>query len=853
MFGGSAKSTSPFLTRVFMIRTTRSTTLPLILFFATLPCFADWTDGKMKQKIKEPVVGVAKGFPLEEVRLLAGPFKDAQDRSQAYLLAVEPDRLLAWFRKNAGLSPKAENYPGWESRGVAGHTLGHYLSGCSLMYAATGDSRLKEKVDYIVRDLSECQMAGKDGLVTAIPEAKRIFSEIARGDVRSKGFDLNGGWVPWYTLHKLFAGLIDAYRYCQNDRALDVAVKLADWAIETTKGLDDRKFEQMLHCEHGGMNEVLAELYAITGEKKYLDLSERFYHHAVLDPLAAGKDELPGKHANTQIPKIIGLARLYELTGKESYRKTVEFFWDRVVNHHSYVTGGNSMNEHFGPPDKLNDRLGPETTETCNTYNMIRLSRHLFTWTGDSKYAAYIERALFNHILASQEPLEGRVVYFTPLQSGLFKSYIPLFEPAHRTFSCCQGTGMENHAKYGESVFSYEKTADGVNVIRLNLPVAAELDWKEKGLRLRIATDFPSSERVAVEWEYTGTEKFRLVRENFWTKNKQDVVELEPGTKSTSPPAAERASSNRVDILNELSDALNERIEPVSSATSSGKASLRLPLSLRAESMPDNPDRVAIFYGPVLLAADLGSPEQPLVSELAPHAHHEKCLCAERNAVDIPVVISSNRTPESWLRNVSDTPLTFESTSVMKPEPLKFIPFYRMHHRRYAVYFDLFSETKWKEHEVQYKRRQELLANEERQTVDRLRIGEMQPERDHNLTGERTVVGEAFGRKWRDARNGGWFSFEMKVDPEKPQKLVCTYWGSDTGNRTFDILIDGDHIATESLKAQKPNEFFDVGYPIPIGLTAKRNKVVVRFMAKPNNSAGGVFGCRIVNNDNPQP
>lgn len=474
-------------------------------FFITVVAagLADEPADQSKQNSLEAMRVKVRSYPLEQVRLLDGPFKDAQERSARYLLAVEPDRLLSWFRKNAGLTPKAENYPGWESRGIAGHSLGHYLSGCSMMYAATGDRRFKDKVDYIVQELAECQEAGKDGLIAAIPDARRIFSEIAKGDIRSSGFDLNGGWVPWYTLHKQFVGLIDAYRYCENKQALSVVRKFGDWAIETTQNLDDRKFEQMLHCEFGGMNEVLAELYAVTGEKKYLDLAERFYHHAILDPLAAGRDELRGKHANTQVPKILGLARLYELTGKESYRKTAEYFWDRVVNHHSYVNGGNSMDEHFGEPDKLNDRLNAQTAETCNTHNMIRLSRYLYTWSGDPKYAAYIERAQFNHILASQEPDEGRVTYFVPLESGQSKYYIPLFEPAHRTFSCCHGTGMENHAKYGSFIFYHEKASDGIDVIHVNLHAAAELDWKERGIKIRVTTNFPSSTHFDIRYVST--------------------------------------------------------------------------------------------------------------------------------------------------------------------------------------------------------------------------------------------------------------------------------------------------------------------------------------------------------------
>lgn len=317
------------------------------------------------------------------------------------------------------------------------------------------------------------------------------------------------------------------------------------------------------------------------------------------------------------------------------------------------------------------------------------------------------------------------------------------------------------------------------------------------------------------------------------------------------PAEAERqvvstqTKSDKKSILDELSRLLDEESRPASLELYSGMLRFQTPLSLRFETMPDNPNRIALFYGPILLAADLGTPEQPLVAQLGPHAHHENCICKQRNAIEIPVFVSQKRQADSWLRKIGDTPLVFEAEKVARPEKLKFIPFYLMHHRRYAVYIDLFSDDEWIKQEAEYKRQQLKLAKEERMTVDVLRIGEMQPERDHNLTGERTVAGEAFGRKWRDARDGGWFAFDMKVDPEKPLRLVCTYWGSDGGNRTFDILIDGDHIATQSLTKSHPDRFFDVKYAIPPGLTAGREKVTVRFQAHRGNSAGGVFGCRM--------
>jgi DUF1680 family protein len=370
-------TTLRFLMTTRPIRLTTSPYTFAILLTATLS--AQGNDG--------PVALKAERFPLNDVRLLDGPFKRGQDRAVEYLLALEPDRLLANFRSQAGLEPKAAHYGGWESRGVSGHCGGHYISACALAYASTGDPRMLERVRYMVDELAECQAADENGYVAAIPNGKQLYADVAAGKIQSSGFNLNGCWVPNYTLHKLFAGLRDAYRLCSNDKALQVGGKLADWFEGVHANLTDEQMQQIMVAEHGGINETLADLYADTGDERYLKLSRRFHHKAILDPLAHGKDILPGKHTNTQIPKVVGLAARYELTGNASDRAAAEFFWDRVVNHHSYVTGGHCDHERFGEPDRLNDRLSPATTETCNVYNMLKLTRHVFSWTEVSRCA----------------------------------------------------------------------------------------------------------------------------------------------------------------------------------------------------------------------------------------------------------------------------------------------------------------------------------------------------------------------------------------------------------------------------------------------------------------------------------
>ena len=329
-------------------------------------------------------------FEINEVKLLDGPFFHATELNEQVLLNYEPDRFLAKFRIEAGLEPKAEHYHGWEDNTIAGHSLGHYLTAICLMYETTGNEEFLNRANYIVDELAECQEADGDGYIGAFPDGKRILEEeVAKGDIRSKGFDLNGIWVPYYTQHKVMDGLYHAYKLCGNEKALEVSRKFADWLYTVVKDLNDDQVQDMLNCEHGGINEALAELYGATGDEKYLKMSRIFHHKAILDSLAHHKVILPGKHANTQIPKLVGLARRYELTGDTTDRETSEFFWDRVVNHHSYVTGGHCDHEYFGPPDTLRNRLSNETTETCNVYNMLKLSKHRFMWDAEPKVADF--------------------------------------------------------------------------------------------------------------------------------------------------------------------------------------------------------------------------------------------------------------------------------------------------------------------------------------------------------------------------------------------------------------------------------------------------------------------------------
>jgi uncharacterized protein len=751
-------------------------------------------------------------FEPKDVRLRDGPFKQAMEVNAKYLLSLEPDRLLSGFRTDAGLEPKAGKYGGWEAQGIAGHTLGHYLSACSRMYEDTGDRKFLDRINYTVGQLAECQQANGDGYVAAIPNGKKIFAEIARGDVRAKGFDLNGGWVPWYTLHKEFAGLIDAYRFCGSTQALAVATNLANWAEATTKNLTGEQWQQMLVCEQGGMNESLADLYALTGNTDYLDLAEKFYHRAVMDPLAQGDDSLDGLHSNMQIPKTIGAARLYELTGQERYRDSAKFFWDRVALHRSYAIGGHADAEHFFPIKDFSRHVGAATCETCCTYNMLKLSQHLFAWVPDAVFMDFYERALYNDILASQDPETGMFVYLMSLKPGGFKTY----STPHDSFWCCVGSGMENHARYGDAIYFHDDAS-----LYVNLFIPSELNWREKNLVLRQETKFPESDSTRLTFQCGRPVKLALkIRWPAWAQSPVTVSINGRKQKISGQPGA------YVTLDREWRD--GDRVE------------VRLPMKLHMEPLPGTTNLVAVLYGPIVLAGELGMNGMP------------PSTCAKDQTQFLhwptppaPVFVA---TPDALLKHIQATgrPLTFRTRGMGQPEDVTLVPLYRIHDQRYSVYWNIFTESEWKAHEAGRQAEMQRQKALETRTVDSVQPGEKQSERDHRVQGEKSDPVEALGRSLRHAYDGGWFAYDLSVPANARADLMITYWGGETGNRTFDILVDGRKIATQSLHQDDPGHFWDKSYPLAEELTKGKTKVTVKFQAHPGNYAGGVFGLRVL-------
>ena len=744
-----------------------------------------------------------KIFDLADVKLLDGPFKHATELNKKSLLKYDPDRLLARFRIEAGLDPKAEPYGGWEAESLAGHSLGHHLSACALMFQTTGDKIFRERANYIVSELAEVQQANGGQYIGAFSDGKKIFEEqIAKGNIRSQGFDLNGIWAPFYTHHKVMAGLRDAFRVFENEQSLMVEKNFADWIGTIILGLTNEQRQEMMQCEFGGVQETLADLYADTGEEVYLEIARAFHHEAIIDPLTEGNDILPGKHGNTQIPKLIASSRLYEITGEENYQKSARFFWNTVVDHHSYVTGGHGNHEYFGQPDQLRNRLSDGTTETCNVYNMLKLSAHLFAWEPSIKVADYYERALFNHILSTQHPETGQVIYNLSLEMGGHKHY-----QNPEWFTCCVGTGMETHSKYGSHIYFHNDEE-----LYINQYIASTLDWKEKGMVLTQSTQFPKEESSQFSFSLEQPVQITLfVRYPSWA---------ERGIEISINGEDQRIENKKGSFL-----AINRLWKD------GDRVEVRFPFSIRLETMPDDPGRIAIFNGPVLMAGDF-----------APYTHG-----SVMNAEEIPVLLSESRIPEDWLTPVEGKVNSFKTVGVGHPNEIAFRPFYEVHDRVYSIYFDLFTEEEWEAHKAAYKQEKERKMKVEEMTYDAFQPGEMQPERDHNFKGEKLNIRESFkNRKARGAERGGWLSFDMKVKKGSPMALVIEYWGGFTGSKTFDILVDEVKIATENISGKKDGAFIDVEYGLPEVLTKGKDKITVKFSPHVGHRAGPFFYARTV-------
>lgn len=770
-------------------------------------------------------------FPLQDVKLLESPFLQAQQTDLHYILALNPDRLLAPFLREAGLTPKAPSYTNWENTGLDGHIGGHYLSALSMMYAATGDTAVYNRLNYMLNELHRAQKAVGTGFIGGTPGSLQLWKDIKAGNIRPGGFDLNGKWVPLYNIHKTYAGLRDAYLYAHSDLARQMLVDFTDWMIDITSGLSDRQMQDMLRSEHGGLNETFADVADITGDKKYLELARRFSHNVILEPLIKDEDRLTGMHANTQIPKVIGYKRVAELSKDDTqwnhaaeWDHAARFFWNTVVNHRSVCIGGNSVREHFHPADNftsmLNDVQGPET---CNTYNMLRLTKMLYQDTPDVDFADYYERALYNHILSSQEPEKGGFVYFTPMRSGHYRVY----SQPETSMWCCVGSGLENHTKYGEFIYAHQK-----DTLYVNLFIPSQLNWKEKGVTLTQETRFPDNGKITLHIDKAPKKAFTLkIRQPKWAAHSNDYL-LKINGKSQSLAKGKGESCTAGD--NYLS--LHRKWKKGDIIT------FELPMTVRLEQIPDKKDYYAFLYGPIVLAAATGTDHLDGLyadDSRGGHIAHGKQISLQ----EIPMLIGNPEAIRHSLHKNNGELLTFSYTGNIFPaqdKPLKLVPFFRLHNARYAVYFRQVSEQEMKaiqEETIQAEKKAIELAN---QTIDLIFPGEQQPESDHGIQYEQAETGTFKDRHFRRAK--GWFSYNLKVKEEASRIMITLQ--KEERNKVA-ILLNNEKLTTSpTISEADKNGFITLSYPLPQKLNAGSHPV--RFVPDGSEWTPAIYEVRLL-------
>ena len=762
-------------------------------------------------------------FPLGQVRLLEGSFRKARDLNIKTLLAYDVDRMLAPYLKEAGITPKKTSYKNWD--GLDGHIGGHYLTAMALNYASTNDPECKRRMDYMVAELKACQskisLAQPDwgkGYVGGVPNSREIWSTLKRGDFKA----YQAAWVPWYNVHKMFAGLRDAWLYGGNQDAKDIFLKFCDWAIDITSGFSELQMQSMLDTEHGGMNEELADAYQITGNQKYLIAAKRFSHQQLSKPLAEHMDKLDNKHANTQVPKAVGFQRIGELSHDVEYEKSGSFFWETVTNNRTLAFGGNSRREFFpsvaASSDFVSDVEGPES---CNTYNMLKLTQGLFREKPLAKYADFYERALYNHILPTQHPEHGGYVYFTPARPRHYRVY----SAPNEAMWCCVGSGMENHGKYNEFIYTHRKDS-----LYLNLFIASELNWKDKRIKLKQETAFPDEEQTKLTIT-EGAAKFTLMlRYPSWIK--EGAMQIFVNGKTIK---YEKHPSSYIGIQR------NWKKGDIIKVT--------LPMQTTIERMPNVPEYVAIMHGPILLGAKTKTEQlRGLVADDSRWGH---IASGQKLPVDkAPIIIEDHFSVISnKIKPVKGHPMifTFANEKIINPEKLVLEPFYRIHDSRYMMYWMTLTPKQY----VYYL--DSVAGNEtkklalEKRTIDFVAPGEQQPEVDHAMQNENSRTGSSLDEFWREAFNGGYFSYTMSTQGLDNLSLNIRYQSTGMAGGKFEIYIDEKMLkSVDHTEGFNKSGFYNEEYPIPAGLLKGKQQVRVKFLALPGKATDPIYYIRLV-------
>ena len=708
--------------------------------------------------VRAQIPAKMESFSVNDVTLTQSEFKHAEDLDIRYLLGLDPDRLLAPYMKEAGLEPKAENYTNWENTGLDGHIGGHYLSALAYMYASTGNQEIKTRLDYYISELKRCADASGDGYLSGVSNGRQIWKEISEGDIRAASFGLNDRWVPLYNIHKIFAGLRDAYLLYGSKECKEMFIGLADWMYRLTQNLTDEQLQDMLRSEHGGLNEVFADAAALSGDNRFMDMAKRFSHQRILEPLLKGEDRLTGMHANTQIPKVIGYKRIADLEGNHEWDEAAQYFWKTVVDNRSITIGGNSVREHFHPADDFSSMLESEQgPETCNTYNMLRLTKMLYETTGDTHYMDYYERALYNHILSTMNPIQGGFVYFTPMRSGHYRVY----SQPQTSFWCCVGSGLENHARYGEMIYSHR----GDEELFVNLFIPSVLQWGKTTVEQ--INKFPSEEGTSLV-----------------------VTPKKPSVFTISVRIPEWTENMTVTVNGKLVETANEGgfVKICREWSKGDKVEVKLPMSLRAVPLPDQSDNYSFMYGPVVLAAQISKENQ--LGMYADDSRGGHIAAGEQLPLqNMPVIVGKKSNLISYISKVEGRPLTFKLTGLANHKDQTLVPFSSLHECRYMVYWPLVSNEEYAARLAKREADERAKLALEMFTVDKVICGEQQPESDHFADVSASVNGDDNGRHWRLVAKDMWFSYMMNTKNQKVESIRIICRGNE-GNEAIVMVND---------------------------------------------------------------
>ena len=764
-------------------------------------------------------------FPLGDITLLDGPLKHARDLNVQVLLKYDCDRMLAPYRKEAGLQPRKPSYPNWD--GLDGHVGGHYLSALAIN-AATGNEECRKRMEYMISELQLVLDANNQrpeawchNYIGGVPNSAKMWTAFSKGDFGP----YFGTWAPFYNIHKMYAGLRDAWLYCGNEQAKNLFLKFCDWAVDITRDLSDEQMEKMLGNEHGGMNEVLADAYAITGEQKYLNCARRFSHKLLLVPMEEGKDCLDNMHANTQIPKVIGYQRIAELAHDVQYHNASEYFWEIVTRQRSLALGGNSRREHFPTKenciDYINDIDGPES---CNTYNMLKLTEDLNRVKPNGMYGDFYETAMFNHILSAQHPQHGGYVYFTSARPRHYRNY----SAPNEAMWCCVGTGMEDHGKYGQFVWTHDKGVKAEDdALYVNLFVASELNWKDRKMVIRQQTAFPYAETSVVEVA-KGKGTFILkVRKPSWCENFT--------VKGVGFDADSYEENGFVCMKRKWKKGDQVKIS--------------MPMHAYIKPMINVPQYVAIMYGPILLGMKTGT--EDMRSLIADDSRFGQYAGGKKLALDeAPILLPKHLDDIAKnLKPVPGKPLHFKlATRMENAIDGELQPFFEIHDSRYMMYWLALGEN-------DYKAYMQKLADEEKarqaleaRTVDKVNPGEQQPETDHRMETDDSNKGNTEGVFFRDAKDGHYFSYLMQTKGETNLSLQLKFWGQDEWRTSeFDIYVNDKLLCSVNNSHRwRTTQFKTVDYAIPSEFVKGKKEIRVKFVAHKGKQVGQIYGVRLV-------